>query len=230
MTNTSTAFIWDFDGVVVFTPHYEAWSIACQDYGIKGFTREFYDKYVSGRPRVEGGLMIFKLLAPGMLKDKVLDDFLEYKNKVFHRLVREGKYKVNYDVVSFIQKARSKGILQVLASASRNAMWIAENTFIDNARLIDLFDLNVSAIGLSKEKIFAKALEKIREALGRIDNNCIVVFEDAIAGIIAAKNLGLKTVGYNLANYTSNNNPDLVVKSLKDMDPLTLLSLLGCKT
>ena len=235
-SNNSIAFIWDFDGVIVFTPHYEAWSITCRDYGIEGFTREFYDAYVSGRPRLEGGRIILeKLGAFGKVspdkREALLREFTEYKNKVFHRLVKEGRYEVNWDVVLFILRAKSMGILQVLASASRNAKWIVENTVLEpGIRLSSLFDVNVSGIGLSKDEVFSRALKAISRISGVVVKDCIVVFEDSLSGIIAAKKLGLKTVGYRLVKYSSGKiHPDIVLDSLREVNPISLVKSLGCK-
>lgn len=227
------AFIWDFDGIIVFTPHEEAWRIAAETYGAKGFTTEFYQKHVSGKPRLEGGkailelLGVYKVLGINNEKDKerILIEFTNYKNKIFKELIKKGKYQVNLDAIEFIKRSKRYGIIQVLASASRNARFIADTIKINNERLSKMFDIDLSGKGLSKKEIFKKAIEHVIEQYGVLD--CGIVFEDAPSGIVVAKDLGLKAIGYEnpvLKEYGA----DLIISSFKDLDPLEILSDLGC--
>ena len=227
------AFIWDFDGIIVFTPHEEAWRIAAETYGAKGFTSDFYQKYVSGKPRLEGGRAILELLgvykALGVNtekeKEKLLIEFTNYKNKVFRELIERGVYKVNWDTIEFIKGSKKHGIVQVLASASRNARPIADMVNVYGRRLIELFDVDVSGKGSSKKEVFAKAIEYVIKRYGFLE--CGIVFEDAPSGIVVAKELGLKAIGYRDPGLKEH-GADLIVYSFKDLDPLKILSSLRC--
>ncbi len=231
------AFIWDFDGVVVLTPHYEAWSIACRDYGIKGFTIDFYNKYVSGKPRLEGGRNILSLLASEWFnklslkeRNKLLKEFTDYKNRVFKELIDKGVYRVNNDVVDFLISTYDD-FLNILASASKNARYIAERAIVDNKlRVIDLFRVDVSGSGSTKIDVFRNALRKALEEYN-ISRECIFVIEDSIAGIEAAHKLSMKAIGY--IRYTSSQElmekADYIVKEFSSINPFDLIRGLGCK-
>lgn len=231
-------FVWDFDGVVVFTPHYEAWKQACEKYGINGFTREFYDEHVSGRPRVEGGLAILELLGgysrEYLLGDKgrrVLQEFLEYKNNVFRRLVEEKVFQVNMDAVKYIEEARRMGVLQVLASASRNAKLIAEHARLPDGRLlVELFDVNVSGSATTKIAVFENALREIESRVKGVKRECIIVYEDSPSGIKAARKLGFKTIGYRLPPHVDpvKLGVNLVVDNFSNLHPLDAIRAVGC--
>ena len=233
-------FIWDFDGVVVFTPHYEAWMNACVKHGLRGFNHEFYDKYVSGRPRIEGALAILEKLG-GYSREyllwgegrRILEEFMEYKNEVFRSLIKENKFEVNMDAVNYIASAREAGIIQALASASRNAEIIARHARLprSNKPLVELFDVNVSGRASSKLEVFKLALREAEEKAGGRILECVIVYEDSLSGIRAAKQLGLKTVGYNLP---SNMDPgrvgvDLVIERFSEHTPLEIVYSVGCR-
>ncbi|RLE90408.1 MAG: HAD family phosphatase [Thermoprotei archaeon] len=226
-------FIWDFDGIIVFTPHELAWKIASEAYGIRGFTSEFYRKYVSGRPRIEGGKIILEKL--GYFNGKKLSDkereeeikkFTNFKNRVFRELVEKGFFKVNWAAISFIIKAKEHDIFQVLASASRNVRIIADRVVVKGyGKLTELFDADVSGSGRTKDEVFRRAVDVVRRK--RMKIQCIVVFEDSPSGIIAAKKLGFKTVGYRdqaLRKYGA----DYVIYDFSKTTPLHILKELGC--
>ena len=223
------AFVWDFDGVIALTPHEEAWRIACAKYGIEGFDSNFYSSYVSGRPRLEGARNILERLAPWLLREKgegVVEEFADFKTRIYLQLVERGDYKVNVDVVRFIQAAREEGVLQILASASRNVLVIAERERVGGRRLIDLFDADVSGRGSSKLDVFALAREEaVRLARGKL--SCLVFFDDAPAGVKAAKKVGGKAVGC-FDPRLSALGADLVVEDFSALSPKELLSRLGC--
>uniref|UniRef100_A0A7J3X6V4 HAD family phosphatase n=1 Tax=Thermofilum pendens TaxID=2269 RepID=A0A7J3X6V4_THEPE len=229
MMPRSAAFVWDFDGVIVLTPHEDAWRLACEHWGIRGFSHEFYSRYVSGRPRLEGARNILENLAPHLLAERggsVVEEFAEYKTRVYLRLVEEGRYSVNWGVVSFICKARAGGITQVLASASRNVLVLAERVRVGGLKLAELFDADVSGKGSSKREVFRRALQEVFSRVRSAE--CIVFFDDSPAGVEAAKEAGGKAVGCfdeGLASYGA----DLVVKDFSLWEPAELLEAVGCR-
>jgi len=223
------AFVWDFDGVIALTPHEDAWRIACEHWGIRGFSSRFYSRYVSGRPRLEGARNILEMLSPDLLSERgegVVEEFAEYKTRIYRRLVEEGKYHVNWSVIGFILEARAGGIMQVLASASRNVLVLAERVRVGGLRLEELFDADVSGKGSSKLEVFRRAVEEVRSCTSA-DTGCIVFFDDAEAGVRAAKEVGGKAVGCFDEELTSF-GADLVVKDFSQWSPGELLEALGC--
>ncbi|ABL78554.1 HAD family hydrolase [Thermofilum pendens] len=220
------SFVWDFDGVIVETPHEEAWAAACREWGLEGFDHEFYEEYVSGRPRLEGARNVLSMLgglSPSQPDfEKRVAEFAERKTEIYLRLVGEGRYRVRRDVVNFISYARREGIPQVLASASRNVLVVLRK----EPSLLGLFDADVSGSGRSKDEVLSSALRVVRERWPAVA--CNVLFEDSPAGVEAGRLLGFKVVGcFNPrlagsgANYT--------VESFEGLNPLDVLRKVGCE-
>lgn len=223
------AFVWDFDGVIALTPHEEAWRMACMKYGIEGFDSDFYSGFVSGRSRLEGARNILERLAPWLLQERggrIVEEFADFKTEIYLRLVEKGNYKVNKNVVWFIRAAREEKILQILASASKNVLLIAEREKVDNRKLIELFDADVSGKESTKLGVFLLAKEEALK-LARGDLSCLVFFDDAPAGVKAAKEVGGKAVGC-FDPKLSAVGADLVVEDFSALSPRDLLSRLGC--
>ncbi len=220
------AILWDFDGVIVFTPHEDAWRLTAAKYGITNFTSEFYLRFVAGRPRLEGAQEILKYF--GLLneldeesRNKLITRFAEEKNVVFNELVSKGQYVVNHDALDFIEKTRIFGgvkFVHVLASASRNVAKLTKIISVGGRVLSDFFDVDVSGSSASKKEIFAIGMSRA----GRF--NCIMAIDDAPSGIMAARDLGIIPVGFrqkDLINYGAR----LVIEDFKQVDPEVLIGL-----
>lgn len=220
------AVLWDFDGVIVFTPHEEAWRLAAARYGIAGFTSEFYFEFVAGRPRFEGAREVLERFGLLMGLDEesraeLIRKFAEEKNAIFNELVSRGRYVVNDDALDFIERSRamrSAEVVHILASASRNVARLSKLISMRGKALSDFFDLDVSGASTSKKEIFAIGVGKA----GKCD--CIIAIDDAPSGISAARELGIIPVGFqrrDLLDYGAK----LVIDDFKDADPEVLVEL-----
>lgn len=221
--------LWDFDGVVVNTPHEEAWKEAALKFGVKNFTSEFYHRYVAGKPRIEGARVILEYY--GLLQGLREEDanqfilrFAEEKNKIFNELIARGLYTVNYDVLDFIEKTRclhgELKFIHVLASASKNVSGLSKIITVNNKRIIDYFDIDVSGSANTKKGVFENGVKRINTA------NCYLAVDDAPSGIIAALELNIIPIGYraqDLLKYGAL----LVVGSFKSFEPEVIVNL--CK-
>ncbi len=195
------ALIWDFDGVLVYTPHEEAWRKAAEIYGAE-IDHEFYVRYVSGKPRYEGAHNILELTGiyerhgadTEEKRKKLLTEFAEFKNRMVNEMFDRGEYEVNHGAVEFLMRARELGIPSALASASKNAPRLAEKVRVGDKRLIDLFDVNVSGMAPSKKEVFRLARKKLTEMFPGVESFFVV--EDAPTGVKAAKELGMLVLGY----------------------------------
>lgn len=212
--------LWDFDGVVVITPHERAWRIAAEQYGITGFTSEFYHKYVSGRPRYEGARAILERFGKlnGLDKDtadRLVREFGDFKNKIFNELISRNEYEVNTDALEFIGKTRlytGVRFIHVLASASKNVAKLSKTIIYKGQRLSDIFDHDVSGQGDTKREVFEKGVRLVGKFA------CAFVVDDAPAGIISARELGLIPIGFknkDLYNYGA----VIVVDSFSSLEP-----------
>jgi len=92
-------------------------------------------------------------------------------------------------VIRFLDELRGKDILIALGSASKNAM-----TILDKIDIAHKFDAVIDGNKVSKAKPDPEVFLKGAAELG-IDPQYCLVFEDAQAGIDAARNGGMHIVG-----------------------------------
>ena len=92
-------------------------------------------------------------------------------------------------VENFLKQARAAGIKIALGSASKNSPLI-----LDRLGITELFDAVVDGTRVSHAKPDPEVFVTGAEDLG-IDPEYCVVFEDAVAGVQAAHNAGMKAVG-----------------------------------
>jgi len=217
------ALIWDFDGVVVFTPHEKAWRITAHRFGILNLTSEFYHRYVSGRPRYEGARIILSLLGgyAGPELEQLVELFASEKNRVFNLLVESGEVEVNRPAIEFILRTRRgnrPAFKHVLASASRNAARLATRLEYLGRPLSSFFDADVSGSGATKREIFEKAMKAVREA------DCFIAIDDAPSGVRTAAELGIIPVGYSDRGL-EDHGARMIIEKFEGLEPEVLVEL-----
>lgn len=212
--------IWDIDGVVVDSPHEEAWrETAMKDpWNVEDLSSDFYFAHVASRPRYEGGNNIleqkgvYERLGARTEEERhrLLQEYCEEKNRLIGELIDTGKFRIYPDAVTLLLKSREKGILQAAASASKNArrMLIRVSrsritkevgndygALKEEGSLYSIFDVDACGLDLQgKREILSFAGHKLHTLSGtRIKT--MVVFEDAPIGIEAAKSLGYCAIG-----------------------------------
>ena len=215
-------FIFDLDGVIVDTAkyHFQAWRALAKELGID-FSIEQNEK-LKGISRVRS---LEKILEWG---DQKLEPF-EFQNKMNEK---------NENYLEFISNMNTTELLpdvdRVLKYLTRNNQFIALGSASKNARLIlkkvkisALFDVIVDGNDVTKAKpnpeVFLKAARKTKCN----PKNCIV-FEDSVAGIKAANQAGMISIGigdssilneaqYNFKNFKELNNAflDQLIKNIK---------------
>ncbi|MBN1385015.1 MAG: hypothetical protein JW983_09070 [Elusimicrobia bacterium] len=248
----TVGFIWDIDGVVVDSPHEEAWRITAMKspWNADSLTSDFYFAHVASRPRYEGGNNILKL--KGIYerlgarteeeKKRILEQYCEEKNTLIKQLINEGKFKLFHDAVTQLLKAKKLGILQAAASASKNAkpmlMKVSKSRITDELKdnygvlkdkdtLYSVFDIDVCGLDLGgKQNILKFAAEQLKTLSGGKIKK-FVVFEDAPSGIEAAKSLGFYAVGvFRIGEKESltKAGADIVTEDLRKIDIGKLIS------
>lgn len=183
------ACLFDLDGVVVDTAkyHFIAWKALAEELGFE-FTLEDNER-LKGVSRMQS-LEILLEIGNMRFSDREKLAMAEKKNALYVSYIE----KMTPDetlpgVQDFLQELRDAGVKIALGSASKNAPMILERI-----QLSGMFDAIVDGNSIAEAKPNPEVFLKGAERLGVLPENC-VVFEDAIAGIEAAQNANMYSVG-----------------------------------
>ncbi|HWD89513.1 MAG TPA: beta-phosphoglucomutase [Mucilaginibacter sp.] len=187
--NKILACVFDLDGVIVDTAvyHYKAWKRLANELGFD-FTEHDNEK-LKGVSRMASLDLI--LGWGGLTKTEAeKEELAARKNAWYVDMINQmTPAEILPGAKEFVEACKSAGIKTALGSASKNSGTILEKVGIDH-----LFDAVIDGNKVSKPKPDPEVFLKGAEALGIPPVNC-VVFEDAIAGIEAAINGGMRSVG-----------------------------------
>mgnify|MGYP003290218679 CR=1 FL=1 len=148
------------------------------------FTPGDYDRYVDGRPRLDG-VRTF-LAARGIEQDDALVLLLgDRKNDLVLKLIRERGVEVYDGSIDFVKEARSEGLRRAVVSSSANTREVLESVGIE-----DLFEAVVDGVVAQRDGLPGKPAPDTfvagARALGAEPQQA-VVFEDALAGVEAGR-------------------------------------------
>lgn len=183
------AFIFDLDGVIVDTAkyHYLAWQKIANRLGID-FTHE-HNEQLKGVSRVRSLDIILGLgniEATQEDKDTWLaeknEDYLGYIHRMRNDEILEG-------VMPVLQYLKEKGQKIALGSASKNARPILEKV-----GLLHFFNAIVDGNDVTNAKPDPEVFIRAAQMLG-LPPNGAMVFEDSVAGVQAANNAGMVSIG-----------------------------------
>ena len=198
MSDDIKAFIFDLDGVIVFTDkyHYLAWKQMADEMGIP-FDEEI-NRRLRGVGRMESLEIILERYEGEPLSDEKKLKLCTYKNNVYREyLSTMTPDDVTADVRNTLAELRRRGFRLALGSSSKNAKYILENV-----GLLDAFDAISDGTNITRSKPDPEVFLKAAEFLGMDPSECAVI-EDAEAGIDAAKAGGFTGIGiYDAASYS----------------------------
>lgn len=186
---TKKAFIFDLDGVIVDTAkyHFLAWQKIASDLGIE-FTPE-HNEELKGVSRIRSLDIILKLgniEASEENKNKWLkqknEDYLSYIEHMDETEILPG-------VLNILEFIKEKNQLIALGSASKNARPILEKV-----KILHLFDAIVDGNDVTNAKPDPEVFVRGAKLLN-VSNENSMVFEDAVAGIQAANNANMTSIG-----------------------------------
>ncbi len=207
--NNIQACLFDLDGVIVDTAvyHYKAWKRLANELGFD-FTEE-QNELLKGVSRVRSLEIILEI--GGVTKtDAEKEELATRKNAWYVDMINQMRPdEILPGAREFVQACRNAGIKTALGSASKNSM-----TILEKIGMVSLFDAIIDGNKVSKAKPDPEVFLKGAEALGVVPSAC-VVFEDAIAGVEAAINGGMKVVGIGSLSVLKGAN--LVVNGLDEM-------------
>jgi beta-phosphoglucomutase len=245
--------IFDVDGVLVDSPHERAWREALDDlmrtdwsdiagrtlYAPGRFTSRVYRSVVAGKPRLSGAQAALQYFEVDDAKQRA-DVYARRKQRMVLDLIQAGEFSAYPDALRFAMATRARRIPLAAASSSKNVGLMLRRIRLDtfaaehgiahdflqpDLTLIDIFAADVSGRDLAHGKPHPEIFLAAAEELGTPPSSC-VVFEDAVAGIAAAKAGGMAAVGVARADdqeELSLAGADLVVARLDDVDVEQLL-------
>ncbi len=181
--------LFDLDGVIVDTAkyHYTAWKALADKLKVP-FSHE-ENEQLKGVGREDS---LDRILKWGNIDiaEHEKEILLDEKNDHYKTLIKQmDPSEILPGVSQFLEKAKAKGFKLAIGSSSKNAP-----TILKGINLYDAFDAIIDGNKISNSKPHPEVFEKGAKALGLLVEEC-VVFEDAIAGVEAAKNANMKCIG-----------------------------------
>lgn len=187
--NNIKGAIFDLDGVIVDTAkyHYLAWKRLAGELGFE-FTEKDNER-LKGVSRIRS-LEILLEVGGRNPTDVEKQSMAERKNNWYVEYIKKmDESELLKGAREYILMLRKEGVKTSLGSASKNAPVILENL-----KIKDLFDAVIDGNRVSKAKPDPEVFLLGARELGLRPEDC-VVFEDAEAGVEAAKRAGMKVVG-----------------------------------
>lgn len=202
--------IFDLDGVLVDTAkyHFLAWKKLADQLSIP-FTEEDNER-LKGVSRIKS-LDILLSLGNKSYSEDERNKFMEQKNEEYVRYISQmNEREILPGVVELLNQLKDRNLKIALGSASKNSGLILKNT-----KLQDYFDVIVDGNDVSKAKPNPEVFLLGAKRIGIPASQCIV-FEDAYAGIEAAKKAGMLAIG--VGNRKSLPYADMLVETLENFD------------
>ena len=239
--------IYDVDGVLVDSPHEQAWREALQllmegdwqdirdrtSWSPERFTPAIYQQVVAGRPRRVGARAALEHFGIPDL-DRRTEQYAAVKQDRIAALIDAGKFVAFPDALRFLIAVKAIGCPVAAASSSKNANRllgrIRLDTFAAEQRLdhpfitpgltlLDMFDANTSGRDFARGKPHPEIFVATAEELGVPAAACFGV-EDAPNGVQGAKAADMAAVGVARLDdqeLLARAGADLVVTSLDDV-------------
>lgn len=211
-----TGFIFDLDGVITETSelHYQSWKQLADEEDLP-FTREDNEQLRGVSRRIS----LMRLLKGREFPEDKLQDMMFRKNEYYKVLLNQvSANDCLPGVRDFLNDASARGLKLGIGSASRNARAV-----LDKLDLLDMFTVIGDGYSVVNSKPAPDLFVWVAGGL-QIPVGQAVVFEDAQAGIDAAKAAGCPSVGIGTANV---HHADIVVAGLHELTVEQVLTQLG---
>ena len=201
--------LFDLDGVLVDTAkyHYLAWKRLASELGFDFSEKD--NERLKGVSRLRS-LEILLEVSRFTMTEKQKEEAAERKNAWYVEYLHTlDKNTLLSGVQEFLLCLKENGIGAAVGSASKNAPLILERL-----EIAPLFDAVIDGNSVSKSKPDPEVFLKGADAIGVSPQRC-VVFEDALAGIEAAKTGGMKVIA--VGDPVNLPGADRYISSLADM-------------
>lgn len=177
--------IWDMDGTLVDTAelHFAAWKTLCDELG-RSFTRDDFRRTVGQR-----NPEIFHILFEGEFPPEEVDRLSGRKEELYRDAARSGVTLLP-GVRPLLEGLQREGFRQAIGSSAPKANL---DLIVSLTSTASLFPVVISGEDTRRGKPDPEVFLLAAEQLGIAPKRC-VVFEDAIAGVQAARAAGMKCV------------------------------------
>jgi len=189
------AVIFDVDGVLVDSPHEQAWRAALAGLTDPArLTPAFYQAYVAGKPRLDGARCALQHLGlPSGARE--VEAYAAAKQTRLVAMIETQAFSVFPDALAFLHALRERGFKVAAASSSMNAGRMLQLIPLGpGGTLGDLFDANLCGWVLQHGKPDPEIYLNAASAMGVDPVHCLIV-EDAVVGIVAGRAAGMRTLG-----------------------------------
>jgi beta-phosphoglucomutase len=239
--------IFDVDGVLVDSPHEQAWREGLRQlmegewsdireqtsWSPEAFTPQVYQREMSGKPRLKGAqaaLEYFGVPDP----ERRAREYGDHKQKMIVELIEAKEFEEYPDALRFVLAVKEAGILIAAASSSKNAGAFLRLVRLDEFAereglhydflrpgytLLDILDGDVSGRDFEHGKPHPEIFLTAAAELGLPPEESFVV-EDAANGVQAAKAGNMAALGLARAEdeeLLEDAGADLVVTTLDDV-------------
>jgi hypothetical glycosyl hydrolase len=183
------AVLFDLDGVLTNSDkyHYQAWKTITDKEGI------YFDESINNRLRGVCRMQSLEIILEKSQRTYLPEqkkEFAEMKNSIFKKYITNITPKdIAPGAKEFLEELKHVGWKIALCSSSKNAKAIC-----DNLGITDYFDAFVDGNQIEHTKPHPEIFLRAAKMLNMYPGDCIV-FEDAQAGIDAAKMIGAVVVG-----------------------------------
>lgn len=217
------AAIWDVDGTLVDTAelHFQAWQTVCRERG-RDFTRaDFAATFGQRNPE------ILRTLFGEHLKDDEIAALGDHKEILYRAAAGKG-VELLPGVRSLVEDLHRAGFVQAIGSSAPHANL---ELILRSTGIAPFFTAVIGSEDTQRGKpdpqVFLLAAERLLVPPSRC-----AVFEDAVAGVQAARAAGMKCVAVRCVGHHSEASlrragADLVVETLEGMSARTIADSLG---
>ena len=215
--------IFDVDGVLVDSPHEQAWRDALErlmavgwtdlagqtSYAPDKFTTEVYQAYLAGKPREAGARAALEHFGIPDPDGQRVEEYMAVKQADLIALIERGEFTAFNDALRFLLDLKVAGVRIAAASSSKNANIFLRKVSVAkwaggegspypfltaDSTLLDLFDANVCGRDFARGKPAPDIFLAAAAELGLPPEQCVVI-EDAQSGVQAAKAGGMACIG-----------------------------------